>query len=125
MDMNNYEIVSKSTKTVASYAKGEYKLEIDFSQDKEEQVENINITARKGVVYVGNVSAYRSQDGTLHTSSSDIPMADLAEVMGIIGEVYKQIVGDDGGATDDSIDGEETSEETDSEAKSETKQEED
>lgn len=98
MSKNNIKIVSKSTKTVASYTSGEYKLEIDFSQDKEEQVENINITARKGISYLGNVSAYRSQDGTLHTSSSDIPMADLAEVVGIVEEVYKQILGE---GTDD------------------------
>lgn len=118
MIMANFEIVSKSVQTSATYIKDNYKVELNFLQDKENSIESIYMTIYKGDgIYAGNVNANRSNDGSLQFSFTSIAQDDLVEVTSIVNEVNQEIVASLGDTEQDSA--EETTAETDNKDKEE------
>ena len=96
MTNSDFQIEAKSVQTSASYVKGDYKVQIQYLQDKDGNVQSVNMTINKKSasgtdVYAGTVNAIRVENGELSFSLSSIAQADIADISAVVEEVNEQI----------------------------------
>lgn len=96
MTNSDFQIEAKSVQTSASYVKGSYKSQIQYLQDKDGNVQNVNMTIYKQSsagtdIYAGTVNAVRQENGELSFSFSSIAQGDIVEVSSIVEDINSQI----------------------------------
>lgn len=88
------EIKSKSVQTTAAYESEVYRAEINFSQNQDNELDNVNMTVYKksNSSYVGNVNANKGGDGgQLNYSINGVPQSQLTDVTAFVNEVADSI----------------------------------
>lgn len=94
MATKELEIKSKSVQTTAAYESEVYRAEINFSQNQDNELDNVNMTVYKksNSSYAGNVNAGKGGEGSqLNYSINGVPQSQLTDVTAFVNEVADAI----------------------------------
>ena len=93
MATKSLEIKSKSVQTTAAYEGEVYRAEVNFSQNQDNELDNVNMTVYKksNSSYVGNVNASKGGDSQLSYSINGVPQSQLTDVTAFVNEVADAI----------------------------------
>lgn len=94
MATKSLEIKSKSVQTTAAYESEVYRAEINFSQNQDNELDNVNMTVYKksNSSYVGNVNANKGGEGSqLNYSINGVPQSQLTDVTAFVNDVADSI----------------------------------
>lgn len=90
--MVNFEVTKKSVETTATYENGEYKVNVNFQQNADGEVQSLSMSLyKKSGEYAGNVNASKLGDGELQYTFSSITQSTLIEVANLIKEVSDEV----------------------------------